>query len=106
MDVQAEEEELTALEAESKTVGHTPRGEQLATDSGVATSVPDGTAPADTKQEEEQAAAESEAGETFQGGVSKVWTADDEEELNRLLAEGPTEDHAEANSLAKRARLT
>ena len=99
---QAEEEELTALEAEVRTLGHVPRGEQPATDSGVATSVPDGTAPADATQEEEQAAAESEAGETFQGGVGKEWTAEEEEELNLLLAENL----AEAGSLAKRARLT
>ena len=54
------------------TLGHTPRGEQPATDSGVATSVPDGTELADATQ----AAAESEAGETFQGGVGKEWTAE------------------------------
>ena len=84
---------------EVKTFGRTPRGEQPATDSGVATSVPDGAEPVDTTQEEEQAAAESEAGKTFQGGVGKEWTAEEEEELTLLLAENL----AEAGSSAKRA---
>ena len=61
-----------------KTLGRTPRGEQPATDSGVATSAPDGTAPADTTQEEEQAAAESEAWEVCQGSASKEWKAEEE----------------------------
>jgi len=99
---QAEEEELTAMEAEVRTLSHTPCGEQPASDSGVSTCVPDGTAPEDATQEEEQAAAESEAGETFQGGVGKEWTGEEEEELNLLLAGN----FAEAGSLAKRARLT
>ena len=59
-------------------------------------------APADATQEEEQAAAESEAGETFQGGVGKEWTGEEEEELNLLIAGNL----AEAGSLARRARLT
>ena len=98
---QAKEEELTALEAEVRTLGHVPRGEQPATDSGVATSVPDGTELADATQEGEQTAAESKAGETFQGGLGKEWTGEKEEELNLPLAGN----FSEAGSLAKRARL-
>ena len=92
---EAEEAELIALEAEVKTLGP-------ATDSGVTTSVPDGTAQADMKQEEGQAAAESEAGKTWQGDVSREWTAQEEEEF-KLLAENLDE---EDDNLAKRARLT
>jgi hypothetical protein len=57
-------------------------------------------------QEEGQAAAESEAGKTWQGDVSKELTAQEEEELNelnKLLAENLDE---EDDNLAKRARLT
>ena len=49
----AEEDELIALEAEVRILGHTPRGEQPTTNSWVATSVPDGTSRVDTTQEEE-----------------------------------------------------
>ena len=96
------EEELPDLVPEVRILGHTPRGDQPATNSWVATSVPDGTSRVDTTQEvEEQAAAECEAWEICQGSVSKEWAAEEEEELNYLLAENLAE---VAGSLAQRAR--